>query len=116
MSRLPLTTRPGPWSNELQRPISRKCSFLAFSRKNNSPITSPLPEQKPEKLRRENTFPLTGVPMRRGRFRADDAGPLNEPVHLPSVLVTTVLEHLEAGGVPQNVCDQVVKIIEKWEL
>jgi len=54
--------------------------------------------------------------MRRGRFRADDAGPLNEPVHLPSVLVTTVLEHLEAGGVPQNVCDQVVKIIEKWEL
>ena len=53
--------------------------------------------------------------MRRGRFRADDAGP-NEPVHLPSVLVAIVLEHLEAGGVPPDVCDQVVKIIEKWEL
>lgn len=46
--------------------------------------------------------------------RADDAGP-NDPIIQPSKLVEGILALLEETGVPSEINDQVVKIIEEWE-
>lgn len=48
------------------------------------------------------------------RSRPDDAGP-NEPVVGPSRLAEGVLALLEEAGCPQDVCDQVVRLVEAWE-
>lgn len=47
-------------------------------------------------------------------FRADDAGP-NEKVVAPSDLVEGVLGLLEEAGVPTEINDKIVNLIEDWD-
>jgi hypothetical protein len=48
------------------------------------------------------------------RGRADDAGP-DDPVVGPSKLAEDVLAILEDAGCPEDVNDQIVRLIEEWE-
>lgn len=47
-------------------------------------------------------------------FRADDAGP-NDPGGDISKLSEDVLARLEDAGVPEEVCDKIIELIETWE-
>lgn len=49
------------------------------------------------------------------RARHDDGGP-DDPIHGPSQLVEDVLRLLEEANCPTAINDQIVKLIEEWEL